>query len=382
MNKKVRKRIAIIAIGMICAGSIMTYSGYLLGGSKDISLNIKDGLVINTSKERYKETISLEEFNSIEVECNSNIEFLKSDKYELEFDVPQSSGKISYSVKDKKLIIKQSAQSKNNFNINLGFEENNQDKSYIKIYAPKEMKSKELKITSRFGNINICPTESDVANINSYFGNITVDGLEASSTINMNMNNGKLNASNIKAQNINVSNKYGGVKLENVNCNGLDVTLNNGKYIGNNVSTKNYTLKNSYGNNDLSNSKSEVLNIDIKNGELKIDSMNSGNANIVNNYGKVYANALQTNDLKMNLTNGNAEINGEFKGTSEINSKYGNVLINTSLNKEDYDYDIKSDFGKIKINDKQYEKQAERNEGSSNILKVKLNNGDVNLSFK
>lgn len=363
MNKKVRKRMAIIAIGMICAGSIMTYSGYLLGGSKDISLNIKNGLIINSSKERYKETISLEEFNSIDVECNTNIEFLKSDKYKLEFDVPQNSGKISYYIKEGKLFLKQDIERGVNFNFDLGFEDNNSEKGYIKIYAPKEMKAKELKIVSRFGNI-------------------TVDSLDASSTINMNMNNGKLNASNIKAQNINVSNKYGGVKLENVNCNGLDVTLNNGKYIGNNVSTKNYTLRNSYGNNDLSNSKSEILNIDIKNGELNIDSMNSGNANIFNHYGKMYANELQTNDLKVNLTNGNAEINGDFKGTSEINSKYGNVLINTSLNKEDYDYDIKSDFGKIKINDKQYEKQAERNEGSSNILKVKLNNGDINLSFK
>lgn len=379
---KYTKKLITISCIMICVGIIICFIGVCNGGATNISLDLKNGKVVKESKERYKEKVTLDAFNSIQINCNSNIEILKSDKYKLDFDVPKESGEVNYSVKDNKLIISQSVKNKVNINFDFNFDQDNLNESYIKIYVPTDIKIKNMELESEEGNITIPPIENENIIIKSDYGNVLIDYLNTKHSINIKMNNGKLDIRKAKAENINIFNDYGNVKLSNVDCNDLSVILNNGQYFADNINSKNYILKNEYGNNELSNSISEKLKINVDNGTLKINEMDSGNTEIINDYGKILAEKLNTTSLIMKLGNGDVKISGIFKGTSIITSEYGNVSIDVLAPKEEYNYYIKNDYGKIIINNKQYENYAERNEKSNNELKIHLDNGRGTLNFR
>lgn len=291
------------------AGVVLMVIGFASGGARrgmyvDLNgIHISDeGSQMNISES------NLDKFTSIDIYADlSNIEFIASDKYGFEINYSTRYGKPTWSLNDGTLKISdgfKSLRSINFFNLDFGIFGYNAE-NYIKVYLPN----------------------------NATLENVTLT-----------LSCGSLKAGNFEADNVNIKNNLGDVKLNGVTSNILTAGLDCGSI-------------------DIDNSKI---------GELDAEN-NLGNITIKNS-------VVGNSDIKVDC--GDARLSGDFTGRTVVENNLGDIKVDLSRAKEYYNINLSTSLGDIKIdNDRMGNNAAITNGNPENILKIENDCGDIEVNF-
>lgn len=330
------KHFVITGIILLFVGIVLFGIGLGLGAK--FNFNITSKGIKFRGEEQIKKTENLNSFSNIKLDLSSyNVKLVKSDHYGIEYTYYDDSDKIYFNVDNDTLTIKQ--KEKNYFVI--GFF-SIFDTTDIIIYYNGEMDLVNLKIDS---------------------GNIKCDKLIANK-INVDVDFGKISFSNINVKN------------------NLDIKTNSSKINLNNINTKILDIDNDFGKIDINNLLTENLNIDADSSSININKISSNLTKINNDFGNVNISNFTSKNLDIDANSGKVDLQGTFIGNTKIDSDFGSVKINTTLKQNDYNYNIKTDFGNIYLDGEKQGELLKINNNSNNNIEAKIDSGNIKINFK
>ncbi len=164
--------------------------------------------------------------------------------------------------------------------------------------------------------------------------------------------------------------------------NSIQIKTNVGNVDIGNFSSKNVNINTSIGNIKLSRAKIDDFIVKSNTGEVQLDECTISNCNINNNIGKILGTNLKTSNLNIEADVSNVNIEGEFLKKTKLRTNIGEITLTTSKDKEFYSYDINTEFGKIKIDNKNEDtKLISESNNSENNLEITTNTGDITVNF-
>lgn len=421
MNKALKISVIIILIGII-----LSTIGFLTGGSKTTIILTKDGIkAYDSSKNKsiVEKSFDLEKFNKVNIETPylSYIEIVKGEKYKLDVKYSESD-KINYSIKDGILSIGQTSIEDKGISIGFHFNFNENLEQKIKLYVPEDCSLEELKISSSSSNIKIIGLAGKSIDINNDYGDMSLSDISCENMI-IKADSGNMELANVKAGEISFDNDYGDMDLKNINSENFICTMSSGFFKGEGLNiSNNYKIESDYGNVDIKNSSFGSFEGILNSGDFQGENLNvSKDYNLENDYGSVNVKNSSFGSVKANLSDGNFE--GENLKISEnynIDSEYGDVSIKSSslgnltavlssgniqleditsiknvdikceygeaelsgnLNREGYNYYLKTDYGIIKFNGKEYENNYNQDNKAEHNVNITAEDGSISLEF-
>ncbi|MEF9951964.1 MAG: DUF4097 family beta strand repeat-containing protein [Clostridium sp.] len=142
----------------------------------------------------------------------------------------------------------------------------------------------------------------------------------------------------------NINLAMGDLNINNLTSKDMDVELDMGSFTGSNIETDNIKCEASMGSIDISKLRSKATNIDVE--------------------------------------MGSANISGEIYGVTEINSSMGSVELSSSINLDDYEFDLNTGLGSISINNEEINGKYIKKANSKNIIKAKTEMGSIEVNYK
>jgi DUF4097 and DUF4098 domain-containing protein YvlB len=298
------KTIVKVSLVTIVVGFVFTGVGYAINGSFSFNnigsyklSNFKNTRMISESKE-------LDSFENININADFNdIKIIPSDRYKLEFKYRESEGKVNYKVDKNTLTVEQDHIKRiNGYDLNL----NEEDRSSIRIYIPKDIKLDNLEVISSVSNVDFRDMDINYLNLSCDVGNIEIKNCKVNKATLLTYT-GNIEVHNIEASKVKSYNDVGNIIISNSTikeCLEASNALGNieidGKLYGN------VDIDADLGNVELYiDGKKELYNYKVSCdlGILKIDDKNQSKELEINNKSK--------NNIKVKCDAGNVEL--DFK---------------------------------------------------------------------
>lgn len=194
---------------------------------------------------------------------------------------------------------------------------------------------------------------------------------------------GATKISGLQAKELTMVNDYGDVSLSDISCTNMDMKLSSGKFKAENLNGESLKVSNDYGDCSLANSAiTAVTALSLSSGKLKISNSSLGRFSADSDYGDVDLNEIFASDASLKLSSGNMTADAFLFSNLTVKSDYGYVDI-APASSESYGYDLKTDYGEIKVADHKlgevyytFEKEYE------NWIRVECSSGDIIIRNK
>ena len=131
-----------------------------------------------------------------------------------------------------------------------------------------------------------------------------------------------------------------------------------------------------------------TLTVSGQTGDVNVLGVSWKSAKIGVNTGDISMEGVDSKALALSVDTGDIEVQGKLTGTVEAGSETGDIEIATSLPKEKYALDLKTDVGDIKVlegGEKTFESEEGKpmtQKGGPHRIKVSTDTGDVKLLFE
>lgn len=315
-------------------------------GGDRAELEVSKNFATSNGEIKYLENLNLESFDKIKSDSiHMDVKIIQADNYGIEISYNQKQGEYTYKVENDTLKIRN--ENKTTININ----SKNFVDDYITIYVPENSAFKEIDIDNISGHI--------------FLENIISDKLRTNST------SADINLYNIKSDELNISSVSGNIytdliNSERINCNTTSGTIEFGEA------------------NNYSKSKDKnKFDINSVSGDISIGNSNLQNVGIKTTSGKIQIDSSKIEKLTANSVSGSIEADEEFLDAISLKSTSGKIVLNTLIEKSEYNYDISSTSGSINIDGTKYKKNVTQNNGenSSNNIKITTTSGNIELDF-
>ncbi len=155
-----------------------------------------------------------------------------------------------------------------------------------------------------------------------------------------------------------------------------------------------------YGDLDISIPQVDKTNFDFDYGDLKMAGVTGTNLVMNVNYGDIfisdseiddisiesdYGDYTQTNStskkMSIDMDYGDINVSKTRIDSIEIQTNYGDTDINLIGEEADYDFDLKLDYGEIKLSGKEFEEKYKTSNGKDKTIVIDSDSGDVDISF-
>ena len=329
-----------VIILLIAAGLILSLLAIFLGASRWVYWDVSGSHIGDNSYERITE-LDLEQIKNIEIFADfSNIEFIESDKYGI--DICYFNKEVAWNLDDGNLSI--SSKSKNKFhffNIDLSFQN---PKEYIKVFLPAGVQLGTVSVETGDGDIRI--------------GNFSADDVQ-------------------------IKNSFGKLDIFLITCHTLQIELADGAFTGEHVSVQgDMEYKNDFGISKFKTIQAKHVTIQCSDGDITLNDCKVESIDIRNGFGSIVANNLISLQTTIHAEDGNISVSGEFLGQTVIHNNFGNTEFTTSKPKEDYTYNISTEFGNVTVdNDKSRSSMYSHNGASENSLCITNSDGNITVNF-
>ena len=338
---KATKVLLIIATIAVLIGIFLSLTGFFMGAKYRVNMT-ENGLKIFKNSKKISDSFDLQTFHNMALDINfSNLEFIESDKYYIEYTYYEDEGKPEISVENDLLKIK-CPEKQQNFNIGFGINFENEINN-MKIYYPAGTEFVNTDIINKFGEIDI----------NKFFTNV----------FKVDLSFGDMDLNDIQSKTIDVKLEYGAGKFKNGKADSVTYTQGFGDGSLDGIVSDNVTIKMEYGN-------------------LDINDITAEKADIENNFGMIKGYDMITKGLKITTEYSNTDISGEFYGNTDIKASFGNVDIESDLNDKQYNCLFNADFGNISLNNKIYNDNITIDNKAENNLTADVNNGNITVKLK
>ncbi|MDF2588928.1 MAG: hypothetical protein K0S41_2769 [Anaerocolumna sp.] len=339
---KIKSKLMISSI-LLMMIFILSGCGYSVSFNNVNNLKKEDAIEFNVDK-----TV-IEHIDKINISTSiAEIELMEDDDYYVEIKYSYWNKEPEYKVEDGVLSFNDDYVFPNSYSLNFNV------RNYIKVYLPKDANLDQIMIDTSSGDVSIADFITERLDLEVAYGSLSIN-----------------NASATKA---NIDLSSGNSEIKDFNFGVLE-------------------YNNSYGNATLTNINTDYEKVqkDLGSGELEI-SMSSGNCNIENitcesidienSYGNVTCKEMKVNEFDTNLSSGDLYVTKSTIKNADISDSYGNAKLFLSGNDKDYNLDLKTSYGKVEVNNKEYDGHLIRENNGSKSIVADLSSGDIDIRFE
>lgn len=366
----------------ILLGAVLAGAAFLSGAKiNGVVMNESGVHVISTEKHTINKN-NLSAFNSIELDVDkANVSLVPSDHYGANFVYYGDNNNYSCSVENGTLKISANEYYHHQiacFDIT-PFALNNT----LKIYYPKNIKFKNLKINNEDGSFDSAGFTADSTDFSLPYGSLNISNAQCGK-MGIDLQSGKCELKNVKATALDYQNDYGSGTFEDINIGaGQNVKMlsKDGSLALKNFSCGKLELQNNYGNISLDSVKVSSLKSTLKDGKMSVKNSSIENSVITNSYGMVSFDGVRSNGTTIDCQDGEISVNGELKGKTQLSSDYGKVSVKTSLPKDKYSYTAVTKYGNVEIDGKKLGMNISNGGNAENTIYAEAKDGDVSVTF-
>jgi len=411
-----------VVIIMIVAGLILSLLGMFLGASRWVYWDKHGSHIVDRSEEKRITRFDLEQIDNIDINAKfADVEFITSDQYGI--DIRYYDEDVSWTLDDGNLKIAFSIQAGNRyfhdryFDINLSFD---YPQNYIKVYLPADVRlgavsvqtdagdmkigdfrAGEVRINNSFGNLALYSITCDTLQIKLNSGDFTGKDLSVSGDIEYKSTFGASKFETIDARNFrldsdsgdvavkgchvegfDINNTFGNLDAYSITCDELQIKIDSCEFSGKDLSVSgDIVYRNKFGASKFETIDAKNLVIDSDSGDVTVNGCQVESIDIKNNFGDITANNLVSSQTDIDANSAEINISGEFSGQTIINNKFGNIRFTTAIAKENYTYDIYTDFGDVIFDNNRRNGGIQGGNSSGNGLYITNANGDIQVNF-
>ncbi|MGI5060641.1 DUF4097 family beta strand repeat protein [Treponema denticola] len=238
-----------------------------------------------------------------------------------------------------------------NFNINTSF---NAGKREIIINIPKDTRLEKLEFNSQMGSLKIEEVNVEVTEGYTTCGNFSVkSGLHKK--IDFNTSAGSINISDIDIETMKLSSSAGAIKFENIKAGNISASTGAGTI-------------------DFIKTESSYINANSGAGNITGNELKSDRGKFNTGAGTNKFQKCDFNEAILNTGAGSIIFQGNLHSYAKINSAIGSVDLNLPDKVENYDINIFSKQGRVKLN-------GENVEGKGDRLNLGSKTSDTNIKI-
>jgi len=333
-------RIWKIIILTIVVGLVFSVVAMGMGASRWVYWTFQGVHIVDTGDEKKITELNLARIENIEISAdNSDIEFIQSDQYGVEILI--YSGDVQWGVENKKLSISFGDQGGIRFfDLNLSFR---YPRNSIKVYLPADALLSTVSVKTSAGNMKL---------------------------------------GDFRAGDVWIKNSFGKLSVDSIACNQLEIEMNAGDFTGKNLSVaKEIKYRNDFGSSKFEAVGANDLNVQCSSGGIEMNRVTAANVNVRNDFGNITATDLTSLSANIHARSGGINVSGTFTGQTVIHNNFGNIRFATSLSREDYTYDLSTDFGSVSVDDSRSGSSARGGNESANSLKITNSSGGIQVYF-
>ena len=312
-----------ITSSLICVilGIVLTVAGRLMGGIPGFYID-RTGVHAAASQNASKpiqDTVTLDGFDSMEIHADyADVELVSSDRFAVEYCIRGNIGDPVCEVRDGRLIFQEATlfqtygtHGAGFFTISTGmvFHE---PSYYVKVMIPEDTKLSEA-----------------------------VFDIE----------NGDLDISSIQADTLTITDEYGDVAVEQLKSKSLDIRMESGTLSLGTLNALQTSLDNEYGQIMISEATGSSLTIKMESCGLKAGRLNYSDVVITDEYGDVTIDDMSGERLEARLESGDCSIDRMDCLDTKLVNSYGNIHLGLPGEMDDYGFDLKTEYGSIRIGD-------------------------------
>ncbi|MGI5079685.1 DUF4097 family beta strand repeat protein [Treponema denticola] len=248
-----------------------------------------------------------------------------------------------------------------NFNINTSF---NAGKREIIINIPKDTRLEKLEFNSQMGSLKIEEVNVEIIEGYTTCGNFSVkSGLHKK--IDFNTSAGSINISDIDIETMKLSSSAGAIKFENIKAGNISASTGAGTI-------------------DFIKTESSYINANSGAGNITGNELKSDRGKFNTGAGTNKFQKCDFNEVILNTGAGSIIFQGNLHDYAKINSAIGSVDLNLPDNVENYDINIFSKQGRVKLNGENVEGRGDRlnlgSKTSDTNIKISTAFGKIKIS--
>jgi len=248
-----------------------------------------------------------------------------------------------------------------NFNINTSF---NAGKREIIINIPKDTRLEKLEFNSQMGSLKIEEVNVEIIEGYTTCGNFSVkSGLHKK--IDFNTSAGSINISDIDIETMKLSSSAGAIKFENIKAGNISASTGAGTI-------------------DFIKTESSYINANSGAGNITGNELKSDRGKFNTGAGTNKFQKCDFNEAILNTGAGSIIFQGNLHSYAKINSAIGSVDLNLPDNVENYDINIFSKQGRVKLNGENVEGRGDRlnlgSKTSDTNIKISTAFGKIKIS--
>ena len=248
-----------------------------------------------------------------------------------------------------------------NFNINTSF---NAGKREININIPKDTRLEKLEFNSQMGSLKIEEVNVEIIEGYTTCGNFSVkSGLHKK--IDFNTSAGSINISDIDIETMKLSSSAGAIKFENIKAGNISASTGAGTI-------------------DFIKTESSYINANSGAGNITGNELKSDRGKFNTGAGTNKFQKCDFNEVILNTGAGSIIFQGNLHDYAKINSAIGSVDLNLPDNVENYDINIFSKQGRVKLNGENVEGRGDRlnlgSKTSDTNIKISTAFGKIKIS--
>lgn len=249
-----------------------------------------------------------------------------------------------------------------------GPENYNRIRGEMALYLP-ETDSIALKLDNNSGNMSLHDISCKELVLGNDYGGIELENVVCAEDFSYVNDSGSIKFTNVTCKGLTLSNNYGSSKFENVACTSFDFTNDSGNIEIVNSSCGDFALSNGYGSLDVDNTSFGGFSLSNDSGSVSIKGFSAKDVKVITEMGSVVMSEGTMEGAKIETDSGSLTFNDVSTGTIDIDSEYGevniknidsqtetsiysdsgNVRIRYKDRPENLAFDVKSDYGNIKI---------------------------------
>ncbi len=128
-----------------------------------------------------------------------------------------------------------------------------------------------------------------------------------------------------------------------------DIVLGSGSFTMEDIDIADLKIDDDFGSVDIKQMDSEKLDINCESGSVKLSNINTGDLNIVDDFGSVNLEDVKADKSKFDLESGSLKLKGFESSDIEADSDFGSINCDLKGAAEDYNYDLRTEFGSITL---------------------------------
>ncbi len=151
---------------------------------------------------------------------------------------------------------------------------------------------------------------------------------------------------------------------------------------------KNFTAKTTElevhaGELDLEKLTTDHLDVKVRAGDVVLDKLTvTTKASIDVSAGKVIGEDFNGKNLEIDVSAGSCSLEGAFYDTLDMECSAGHIKIDSSLEENQYSYDLDQSAGSIHVNGESYKHYDGKNEDAANHIMAKTSAGSIKIETK